>query len=444
MIIKRWTGSAYEELYPKIRLADIYDSSNPTLSILSGGKIMPKYLPDSVFDSLHYFAAIATSSNLSLLASNAYSAWTETRNPKGQYWVVTTQSTLTADLTPVAVNSVYFQTTFIAPEGSGTASSVILEPGDWIILDSITGGPGVLETEPWLVTFAIVNNTYENATTAYAGIVAIGSHTTYSTITGTGVVTESNLKTIIDSSPFSANTHGHGNIGNLGTITTTIVAPADTDVILLSDTSNGGKIERGIQIGTGTGTFLRNDGTWGTPAGTYAHPAYTARSIDTSGVDVLDTFTSDTSGHVTGITTRTLPNATTSAAGVMSSADKTKLDGIATGATNYTHPTYTYTAPSADSTTTLANIAFLSTLAQTNGHVTGGTMRKLVAGSNVTITPTSDGNVTISSTDTNTTYTAGSKSGLFLAGTVFNMVHPFYAQADDPVATTVGTIWFDL
>jgi hypothetical protein len=36
---------------------------------------------------------------------------------------------------------------------------------------------------------------------------------------------------------------------------------------------------------------------------------------------------------VTGIATRTLPNATTSAAGVMSSTDKTKLDGIATGAT---------------------------------------------------------------------------------------------------------------
>lgn len=32
-------------------------------------------------------------------------------------------------------------------------------------------------------------------------------------------------------------------------------------------------------------------------------------------------------------------NATTSAAGLMSAADKTKLDGIETGANNYTHPT---------------------------------------------------------------------------------------------------------
>jgi len=38
----------------------------------------------------------------------------------------------------------------------------------------------------------------------------------------------------------------------------------------------------------------------------YTHPSYTARSIDTTGAEVLDTFSSDTSGHVTGITTRTM------------------------------------------------------------------------------------------------------------------------------------------
>ena len=56
----------------------------------------------------------------------------------------------------------------------------------------------------------------------------------------------------------------------------------------------------------------------------------------------------DAAGHVTGLTytaqkikdTNTTYNtATSSAAGLMSAADKTKLDGIATGANNYTHPT---------------------------------------------------------------------------------------------------------
>ena len=39
---------------------------------------------------------------------------------------------------------------------------------------------------------------------------------------------------------------------------------------------------------------------------TYTHPSYTGRSINTSGAAVLDLFTSDTQGHVTNITTRNM------------------------------------------------------------------------------------------------------------------------------------------
>jgi hypothetical protein len=117
-------------------------------------------------------------------------------------------------------------------------------------------------------------------------------------------------------------------------------------------------------------------------------------SIGLNGTDLQTTLNSKASTSV----------ATTSVNGLMAATDKSKLDGIATSANNYTHPTYTYTTPVVDTTTTLSSIPFISTLAQTNGHVTGGTMKKLVAGSNVSITATADGNVTISSTDTNTTY----------------------------------------
>jgi hypothetical protein len=75
--------------------------------------------------------------------------------------------------------------------------------------------------------------------------------------------------TQVESKPatFTPTSHTHGNITDGGQITATQVAPASTDVILISDTSNGGKIERGIAIGTSTTTFLRNDGTFATPAG---------------------------------------------------------------------------------------------------------------------------------------------------------------------------------
>lgn len=82
----------------------------------------------------------------------------------------------------------------------------------------------------------------------------------------------------------------------------------------------------------------------------YTHPTYTARTgYPTAnatpafgGTFSVSQITSDGKGHVTGATTRTvtIPNAaaTTSAAGLMSAADKTKLNGIATGANKYVLP----------------------------------------------------------------------------------------------------------
>ena len=72
--------------------------------------------------------------------------------------------------------------------------------------------------------------------------------------------------------------------------------------------------------------FLRGDGTWQTPADT------------------------------------TYDNATTSTSGLMSAADKKKLDGIATGATKYSHPTYT-----------AAKSGLYKVTVDSTGHVSGTT-----------------------------------------------------------------------
>ena len=85
-------------------------------------------------------------------------------------------------------------------------------------------------------------------------------------------------------------------------------------------------------------------------ANNYTHPSYTARA---SG---LYKVTVDSTGHVSAvaavaksdITALGIPEsdttysaATTSAEGLMSAADKTKLDGVTAGANKYTHPRYT-------------------------------------------------------------------------------------------------------
>ena len=85
-------------------------------------------------------------------------------------------------------------------------------------------------------------------------------------------------------------------------------------------------------------------------ANNYTHPSYTARA---SG---LYKVTVDSTGHVSAATAvaksditalgipesdTTYSAATTSAEGLMSAADKTKLDGVTAGANKYTHPRYT-------------------------------------------------------------------------------------------------------
>lgn len=88
-------------------------------------------------------------------------------------------------------------------------------------------------------------------------------------------------------------------------------------------------------------------------ANNYVHPTYTARTgkptaNQTPGFGdtvTVSQITSNTLGHVTGATDRTIKipdtEASTTAAGLMSADDKTKLDGIEEGANAYTPPTYT-------------------------------------------------------------------------------------------------------
>ena len=106
-------------------------------------------------------------------------------------------------------------------------------------------------------------------------------------------------------------------------------------------------------------------------ANNYSHPTYTSYA------SALRKFTTDTSGHVSataavaksditglGIPAQdtTYAAATTAAAGLMTAAMVTKLNGIATGANAYTHPTYTSAASG------LYKVAVDGT-----GHVSGAT-----------------------------------------------------------------------
>ena len=80
---------------------------------------------------------------------------------------------------------------------------------------------------------------------------------------------------------------------------------SDLDINVTTDTL-GHVTDANATVATRTLTLANLGYTGATDANNYSHPTYTARSIDTSGAEVLDTFTSDTSGHVTGIAKRTM------------------------------------------------------------------------------------------------------------------------------------------
>ena len=116
-----------------------------------------------------------------------------------------------------------------------------------------------------------------------------------------------------------------------------------------------------------------------TSANNYSHPTQTAITANATdnGINVIDSVTVNTLGHVTAVGTRDLSSVTTSAAGVMSAADKTKLDGIAANANNYTHPAYTAIANLALSTVeTMASFTV-----DALGHITAGTKQSIRAAS---------------------------------------------------------------
>lgn len=93
-------------------------------------------------------------------------------------------------------------------------------------------------------------------------------------------------------------------------------------------------VANGPQLGSGTTTFLRNDGTWASPYRTYTSTTGKPTGDLTPGFGdsiTISQINQSLTGQITATDrTITIPNttATTSIAGLMSAADKTKLDGI--------------------------------------------------------------------------------------------------------------------
>ena len=221
--------------------------------------------------------------------------------------------------------------------------------------------------------------TLPNATSSVLGGVKVGSNISVSS--GTISLTKANVTSALGYTP----------------------PTTDTTYGVVSTTANGLAPKRDGS----TTKFLRGDGTWAVPPDT--NTTYSA--------------------------------ATTSAAGLMSAADKTKLDGIATGANNYT-----YTLPNATSSTlggvkVGSNISVSSgTISLSSANITGalGYTPLSTAGGTLTDNVTFNNGKGVMGKDS-----AGTAQYLMFLSTSntlwigYNMPSTYTAKFDVPIAGTL-------
>lgn len=237
-----------------------------------------------------------------------------------------------------ATNSVDTNTTYTLTQDSSDGHKITLTPS--------TGSPTT-------ITIPDDNTTYGAATTSAQGLMSAADKTKLNGISTGAEVNQSAFSNIkVGDSTIAADSK-----------TDTLTLAAGSNVTLTPDTTND-KV---------------------TIAATNTNTTY---SIAKSGSTVTLTGSDGSTSSFTDANT-TYSAATTSANGLMSSTDKSKLDGIASGAEVNQNA--------------FGNVKVGSTTIAADGKTD---TLELVAGSNVTLTPdgTND-KVTIAATDTNTTYT---------------------------------------
>jgi hypothetical protein len=372
MIIKRWSGTAYEELYPKTKASMLYASDGSTTIFDENTKIRPTYLPDSVFDSLYFFNTVSTASELkNLVASARLDAASRARIVNGYYYLAGANCVLgyntVAEIS--TVDSKYYIIEVSAPDNIGD-EAVSLEANDWFIITEFSGA-GTVGT-PYSVKIAVVNNAYENATSSAAGIVRYGHANTQTEAPQAPTTTAGRSYAV-------QNNGSNQMVVNVPWVDTNTTYSAMTDTVL------------------GLGKVFNNT-TQSVAANAVTTTASRTYGIQKNGSDqlVVNVPWTDT----------TYAKATSTTLGLVELFSDTVQSVAANAVTTTASRTYGVQLNSNDQM--VVNVPW---------------------------------------SDTNTTYNVGTRKGLALSGTNFEMVTPVYIQTANPGASgapDTGLVWFDI
>lgn len=204
MIIKKWNPDkngvgqgGFDELYPKTKASELYASDGATTIFDGDTKIKAAYLPDFVFGGMVFQDSLPTNSGYATIAGKLHTSWLAYGQDSlngliGKYYIAEGDFTLqlpsssnvqTQGAGTEANPTRYYLYDSLAhelEEDTPASNDLDLEHGDWLVITDVTGS-GTSSSDPYLVTFAVVNNTYQSATASSRGIVKLGSSTAQGT-----------------------------------------------------------------------------------------------------------------------------------------------------------------------------------------------------------------------------------------------------------------------
>lgn len=193
MIIKKWndTSNAWVELYPKTKASELYASDGTTGIFDSDTKIKPAYLPDFVFGGMQFQDSLPTNTGYAIMGDKLHATWLAHGQDSlngmiGKYFIaegdvylqVPTSSQYTQEGAGTEANPTrYYLFNTLEhelEEDTDASQDITIEHGDWLVITDVTGS-GTSTSDPYLVTFAVVNNTYQTAGYSVTGVVKLGS-----------------------------------------------------------------------------------------------------------------------------------------------------------------------------------------------------------------------------------------------------------------------------
>jgi hypothetical protein len=475
MIIKRWNGSAFVKEFPQTK-AQLIRNNGDTENVFDGNdKIKLNYLPDAVFDTLRFADAFSASSTAAQIVDAMVSYLDATvsngniANAKGLYFVMNSGGTIADQGSGVAgaTNTTkYALWSFDHQDnGSQAGGSGVLESGDWIVITHVSGAGTV--GSPYNITFVVVNNAYELATTALDGIVRLSSRTTYAALTGNNVVTEGVLKTVIDNASFALSTHVHGNITNAGAIGSTadLVVVTGASGVLTTQSRSGIDSRTEFTPASHTHGNITNVGAIGSTAnlplitttsgvittGTFGSTANTFTQGNDARLSDARTPLSHVHGDITNSGAITSAAITPATGDYIILSDSSGADvlkrGIAIGTSTTTYlrndgtwvtPPDTNTTYSEATTSTLGLVELAFAKLGSSPALTETT----TAGRYYGVSLNSNSQMQVNVPWTDTTYSAG--EGITLSSTTFRMTYPLYVSTTTPTTAVTSAIWYDI